>query len=202
MQMTDHHEDASVRRAIAELQSLPAVSDDTIARVARVAMADAVRGGADDDVDLPRRNRTRLLRYLSYAAVAAAACVVGYVAHGRLRPHAPTVSQTAARPATAAAPAANDDRAARPVAQQFVFQNRTAHSVALVGDFNGWNPAAAPLVRVPGSGLWSVTVTLTPGRHAYAFIVDDSQWTLDPRAPTERDRDLGSPESVILVGHP
>src|SRR5215207_6557507 len=40
-----------------------------------------------------------------------------------------------------------------------------ASRVALVGDFNGWNPASTPL-RATGDGYtWSVSVPLAPGRH-------------------------------------
>jgi 1,4-alpha-glucan branching enzyme len=88
------------------------------------------------------------------------------------------------------------------VPTQFVLDAPRAARVALVGAFNGWNAAATPLARVSSSGLWTVTVPLTPGRHTYAFMVDDSAWTLDPRAPAAQDADFGTPSSVVLVGTP
>jgi hypothetical protein len=56
--------------------------------------------------------------------------------------------------------------------------------------------------RDEASGLWSVTVTVAPGRHVYAFLVDDSVLTRDPRAPVANDADFGRPGSVMLVGRP
>lgn len=91
------------------------------------------------------------------------------------------------------------DASERPVPVQFVLVAPSAQTVALVGDFNGWDPGAAPLVR-DRAGIWSSTVTLPPGRHAYAFIVDDSVWTPDPRVPRSDDADFGRPNSVVVVG--
>ena len=77
-----------------------------------------------------------------------------------------------------------------------------AERVSVVGDFNGWDTHVNTLTRDPASGLWSATVALRPGRHVYAFIVDDSIWMRDPRMPQSRDADFGRPGSVLLVGQP
>jgi hypothetical protein len=50
-----------------------------------------------------------------------------------------------------------------------------------------------------GRDVWEVTVSLVPGRHTYAFLVNDSVWTLDPRMPQEQHPDFGTLSSVILV---
>lgn len=93
----------------------------------------------------------------------------------------------------------SEDASERPVPVQFVLVAPAARTVTLVGDFNGWDPGAAPLLR-DRAGIWSGTVTLPPGRHAYAFIVDDSVWTPDPRVPRSDDADFGRPNSVVVVG--
>jgi 1,4-alpha-glucan branching enzyme len=90
--------------------------------------------------------------------------------------------------------------ALRPV--QLVFRAPTASRVSVVGDFSGWDPRQAVMTRDSGSGLWSVTLRLAPGRHVYAFLVDDSVWVRDPRAPAAPDADFGRPGSVLLVGQP
>jgi len=46
-----------------------------------------------------------------------------------------------------------------------------AREVSLVGDFNGWDPAAHPL-RPGGDGWWQVEVRLPAGSHLYAYLVD------------------------------
>jgi len=148
----------------------------------------------------------RWRRWLSYTAVAAAACVVGYAARGVVRSGPPAGTTAAAAMLSPTAPGleltSNSDAIVRPLAWQFVFHNARAHHVALIGDFNGWNPKATHLARAPGSSLWSVTVPLMPGRHSYAFMVDDTSFVLDPRAPVTHDPDLGSRESVVVVERP
>ena len=85
---------------------------------------------------------------------------------------------------------------------QFVLVAPEASSVALVGDFNDWQPAATPLRPASaGGGLWSVAVPLEPGRYEYAFLVDGTVWTPDPAAPTAPADDFGTPNSVVTVGN-
>ena len=85
---------------------------------------------------------------------------------------------------------------------ELVLRAPTASRVQVAGDFNGWNQHAASMRRDSASGLWSTRLTLRPGRHVYAFVVDDSVWMPDPRAPAARDADFGRPGSVLLVGRP
>lgn len=46
-----------------------------------------------------------------------------------------------------------------------------AREVALVGDFNGWDPEAHPLAQAR-DGWWQVAVRLPAGSHTYAYLVD------------------------------
>lgn len=85
---------------------------------------------------------------------------------------------------------------------QLVFRSPDARRVSVVGDFNGWDARANRMTRDPASGLWSQTIALRPGRHVYAFVVDDSVWMRDPRTPEAEDADFGRPGSVLLVGQP
>lgn len=200
------HEDLLIERAIAELRTLPAVKADVVARVAVAAMARAAERG-DERVELapeaPTSSR-RARRIAVYVGLAAAACLVGYLARDVVQPARSKVDgRIASATAAPVVPVVDGrDADARPLPRQFVFQSRSAHRVALVGDFNGWNPRATPLERAPGSGLWAVTLPVLPGRHSYAFMVDDSVFALDPRAVTAKDPDLGTTASVIVVGRP
>jgi 1,4-alpha-glucan branching enzyme len=87
-------------------------------------------------------------------------------------------------------------------AVQFVLIDPDASSVWLVGDFNDWRRDATRLARTGPSGVWSVDVPLAPGRHAYAFIVDDV-WAPDALAPKAPDSEFGQATSVVVVpgGH-
>ncbi|HVZ77518.1 MAG TPA: isoamylase early set domain-containing protein [Gemmatimonadaceae bacterium] len=82
---------------------------------------------------------------------------------------------------------------------KFVVVAPQASHVALVGDFNNWNPSATPMTRTPTGGTWSVSVHLDPGRHVYAYVVDGKQWMADPSAPLAPEDGFGVPNSVVLV---
>lgn len=200
--MTESEEqDPILERAIAELRRLPAVPPDTVARVARVATT--AGAGAEPPTYASQVAGRRWMRVAAYVGLAAAAVLVGYVARGARSPAHQPAPAAAVPAAQSVVPVADgSDADARPLPQQFVFHSRTAKRVALVGDFNGWNPRATPLARTPASALWSVTIPILPGRHGYAFMIDDSLFALDPRAPVIRDPDLGTRSSVVVVGRP
>jgi hypothetical protein len=190
-----------VNRAIDELRRLPALDRKAIDGVVRAAAAARVAPAEPDPADLPR---TRSIRVWSALGLATAAAVAGFVI-GELRvsPAPASQQQMAAAPAPALRPVATSARALdnASVAQEFVFEAARANSVALVGDFNNWNPKANVMTR-DASGKWTVTVGIVPGRHVYGFMVNDSVFTLDPRAMKARDPDLGSDGSVRIVGRP
>ena len=197
----EHETDATLARAIAELRREPPVRPDAVDRVVAAARA---ASAAPDEFPAARSVRRRRRRtILAVAGIAAAACVAGYAARGILQPAERSVPAAAGATSNGLVmQATNGGDTPALLTWQFVFQNSRAHRVSVIGDFNGWDPTAAPLSRAAGSGLWSVTLPLTPGRHTYAFLVDDSSFVLDPRAPATRDADLGSKESVIIVGRP
>ena len=64
---------------------------------------------------------------------------------------------------------------------------------------DGWDPAATPLVDPSGRGAWETSVLLPPGRHLYAYVVNGTVWTPDPRAPQVADPDFGRANSVAMV---
>ncbi len=76
----------------------------------------------------------------------------------------------------------------------------TAREVALVGDFNGWDENATPMVRRPNDGAWSAQVPLPPGRHVYAFVIDGKKWLVDPLAPQVPDGGYGPANAVVVDG--
>lgn len=115
---------------------------------------------------------------------------------------APSATESGRDAALEVTSVAGDAGAEAPLTTQFVLDAPAAARVSLVGGFNSWDAESTPLVRDPATGLWTVTLPLAPGRHVYAFMVDDSVLTLDPRAPSARDPELGTSASVILVGTP
>lgn len=85
---------------------------------------------------------------------------------------------------------------------RFVLRDPGAQSVALVGDFNAWTKGATHLVRTNDDGTWTISLSLEPGRHEYAFIVQDKggeRWIADPFAATRMD-EFGTASSIVDVG--
>jgi hypothetical protein len=71
--------------------------------------------------------------------------------------------------------------------------------VAVVGDFNDWDPAATPLRPIGDRGTWVVELRLKPGRYHYTFLIDGRRWERDPREPRAAESDFGAPVSVLTV---
>jgi AMP-activated protein kinase-like protein len=195
--------DDLLERVVDELQTLPSVDEAAVGRIVRAAAADAaevrgarsvVRGGSwwRSRIPLAAAAGFALAAGLAGYAIRGGRSTTGVVTTGPLAGESPTLaaSRLAARTSDHVVPT------------QFVLRAPRASRVALVGDFNAWNAAATPLTRVSSSGIWTITIALTPGRHTYAFMVDGTAWTLDPRAPTAQDPDFGTPSSVVLVGTP
>jgi hypothetical protein len=82
---------------------------------------------------------------------------------------------------------------------QFVLVAPTAHSVAVVGDFNNWGLDESALVATNHQGVWSVTAPVPAGVHRYAFVVNGKEWVADPSAPRSPGDDFGMPSSALVV---
>jgi len=97
--------------------------------------------------------------------------------------------------AVTTAPAGESRRLVR-----FAVQAPGARRVALVGDFNGWDPQASPMRRV--GGTWLLSLPVSGGRHVYAFVVDGERWLSDPAAPLAPEDEFGFRKSVLVVRDP
>ncbi len=82
-------------------------------------------------------------------------------------------------------------------ALSFVCLSPEAKTVSLVGDFNGWNPAANSMSRGP-DGAWTTRLELRHGHHRYAYLVDGNL-TLDPKAMGIARDDQNQRVSLIAV---
>jgi 1,4-alpha-glucan branching enzyme len=79
----------------------------------------------------------------------------------------------------------------------FICHAPQAKTVSLVGDFNGWNPAAHHMKQMPDRS-WLLNVELKHGHHRYAFLVD-GVLTLDPHAQGVTRNDKGERVSLVPV---
>jgi anti-sigma factor RsiW len=69
-----------------------------------------------------------------------------------------------------------------------------ARSVAVAGDFNGWD---AVTMQKGGDGVFRVRLALARGRYRYAFLLDGRTWVPDPGAATIVDSGYGGSDSVL-----
>ena len=64
----------------------------------------------------------------------------------------------------------------------------SAKTVYLAGDFNSWgsvkndvvSDASCAMQGPDANGVWQITVPLSPGTHAYKFVIDGNSWEVDP----------------------
>jgi len=204
--------DETIERIAAALRPLPDVDP---AQRARVLVAVAAERERD------RRRRLRRARTARLVAATSALVAAGLIGALWMRAAGDTTHRMAAAdvtqsdstssaPVSAAAsvPAGQARLATRDVdgvvlqPVQLVLRAPAARHVNVVGDFNGWDASATSMTRDPATGIWSQTLALRPGRHIYAFVVDDSVWMRDPRTPAAPDVDFGRPGSVLLVHQP
>lgn len=74
-----------------------------------------------------------------------------------------------------------------------------AESAALCGEFNDWNPEAAPMKRKK-DGMFYASVNLDAGRsYRYRFLLDNSRWENDWEAESYLPNDHGSDDSIVTV---
>lgn len=204
----DVEQDEAIERFASRLQLLPAVDAEAKARVLVAIAAERERDATQERV----RRHSRTTASWVVAGALAAALLVAVVLVGRdgappANDVTPGRSLDRTRPVVATAPglgtatlAVDDDRSRSGLRTvQFVFRSPDARRVSVVGDFTGWEAGTLVMTRDAGSGLWSASMALPPGRHVYAFLMDDTVWVRDPRALAAPDADFGRPGSILLV---
>ncbi|MGH7655464.1 MAG: glycogen-binding domain-containing protein [Gemmatimonadaceae bacterium] len=193
--------DELIERVVRALKPLPPLNASATAQILAVVRTRAAHAP---------RPWTRAMEWLrqptlsaaTAGMLAAAALVAGFVTRGAIAPVG--ASAPADTPSTLTAPlvpAANAPVVVTAIPVPITFDAAGASKVSIVGDFNDWNSAAAPLKRFGTNGPWTTTVKVMPGRHLYAFMVD-GKLVVDPRAPSTRDLDYGGEASVMMVNTP
>ena len=199
--MSESHERGFAERVAAPLRAAETVDPTFDARLLAAARSAIARGEApwqQPNVTLVRTDRRAWLttpRRFSMSplvGLAAAAVFTGVVVGSTLAVTRAQRGDSRRDVVTAAS--------AKTEAVRFVIVMPTASHVALVGDFNGWNPAATRLARDPGGRVWTVTVPLMPGTYQYSFVVDGRAWVADPSASLSVEDDFGAPSSILTVG--
>jgi len=76
-----------------------------------------------------------------------------------------------------------------------------AHTVAIAGDFNGWNPQTNILEDPEGDGIWTGTLKLEPGRYEYMFVLDGEKWFPDPNALRYVKDGFGNKNAILEINN-
>ena len=76
-----------------------------------------------------------------------------------------------------------------------------AHTVAIAGDFNGWNPQVNLLENSEGNNIWSGTLKLEPGRYEYMFVLDGERWFPDPNALRYVKDGFGNRNAILEINN-
>lgn len=75
-----------------------------------------------------------------------------------------------------------------------------AKSVAVVGDWNEWDPEAHRLSDANNDGIWEIDIEVTPNQeYRYQFLLDGESWMPDPSSPIIVDDGFGGENSVLNI---
>lgn len=92
---------------------------------------------------------------------------------------------------------------AKVVQHTFIFKSdKPLKSVAVAGTFNGWNKNANTLKADADGRTWRATVPLNYGKYLYKFLLDETNWIVDPAAKTQENDGEGHQNSVLLIAPP
>jgi anti-sigma factor RsiW len=82
---------------------------------------------------------------------------------------------------------------------EIVFHAPGVRSVAVVGDFNEWDPERHAMKPSRDGGTWRLRLKLAPGVYEYGFLIDGSDWSKDPLAERFLADGFGGENSILFV---
>jgi hypothetical protein len=82
---------------------------------------------------------------------------------------------------------------------QFIYENKDAERVHLIGDFNNWSKQGAQMQKIQDTHYWTVHVPLNEGIYKYVFLVDDEKWAIDPLSQIRVTDHFGIESSLIVL---
>jgi hypothetical protein len=78
---------------------------------------------------------------------------------------------------------------------RFTLRHEDARSVAVAGDFSGWEQRA---LQRGSDGTWMLETVLPPGVYHYSFVID-GEWTVPPNAAGLVDDGFGRRNATLIV---
>ena len=74
--------------------------------------------------------------------------------------------------------------------------DRHVNPVAVVGDFNDWDPTANPLA--PRHGALAASILVDSGRrYAFRYLAEDGEWFNDDAAHSYESNGMGEDNSIL-----
>lgn len=80
----------------------------------------------------------------------------------------------------------------------FVQPVNGAATMAIAGDFNGWNPQQTKLKINEEHNVWQAVIPVPPGRYRYRLVVD-GKWVKDPYNLQVESNPFGELNNVVVV---
>jgi len=79
------------------------------------------------------------------------------------------------------------------------FATQRYESVHVIGDFNGWDRSAEPMIWDPPKSCFSVELFLAPGKYEYKLLLNNERLTTDPNSPETVYDGFDGRNSVLRV---
>ena len=171
-------------RMVKAYAAVPPSDERMVARCVRLVLA---RVTGEHAVPVKATGVSRRLSLIGAAAIAAA-ILISVPIRNRVTTSEPA-SQVAVATNTAIAGGIQFD---------LLLPKGLVANVSVVGDFNGWDAKATPMVKDPKSGEWSAKIVLLPGRYIYAYVVNGEKWIVDPLKPQIPDAGYGPANAVVV----
>ena len=82
---------------------------------------------------------------------------------------------------------------------KLIYENRDAEGVHVIGDFNNWNSDGYGMKRIQGTHIWTVDISLDEGVYKYVFLIDNTEWVVDPFSQITVKDNFGNDSSLIVL---
>jgi len=130
---------------------------------------------------LTEKNRLKVIPWMRWAAIPAAALLLVAVTFFLTKEYfLPEQSET--------------------VIVRLMLEAPSAMEVTVVGDWNGWDPAADRLTDPDGDGIWEIELRLKRDQeHQYQFLIDQERWVADPKATLRVEDGFGGFNSILQI---
>lgn len=81
----------------------------------------------------------------------------------------------------------------------FIYYDLRAEQVAVIGDFNDWEPAATPMQEIT-PGMWHAAIPAPrAGTYSYKFLVDGDRWLDDPENSNKAPDGYGGFSTLLHI---